>query len=269
MMPADPIRQAIDWGNTGPAKSDDGTSRNNTLTPILPILVTPRAVALTDRNEISKATSVRLYTDTGPLGVTKGPGGGHVSGDRARFEADFSFVCEQVSSFFSSGSIQRALDAIDEIGITGWEKWWQVEFAIWLSEHEDIGDWVMEEVFLTDLRRKTEKDNIAIDMGFRMKGYSTDEMLFLELKQNDDWRRCIENMLKDVEKVETAQERSVDGKVKIRNFFVVGVYRNIDVSKKEVHDYIEHRAEEEDIPIEREHIFTKFIPNTPFGLTVF
>ena len=192
-----------------------------------------------------------------------------MSSDAAKFEADFSFVCEAVSGFFSSASIQKGLDAIDEVGITGWEKWWQVEFAIWLSEHEDIGDWAMEEVFLTDLRRRTEKDTIAIDMGFRMKGCSTDEMLFLELKQNDDWRRCIENMIKDAEKVETAQERSVDSKVKIRNFFVVGVYRNTDVSKKQVHDYIEQRAQQEDIPFERQHVFTKFIPNTPFGVTVF
>jgi hypothetical protein len=94
-------------------------------------------------------------------------------------------------------------------------------------------------------------------------------MLFLELKQNDDWRRCIENMIKDSEKVETAQERSVDSKVRIRNFFVVGVYRNTDVSKKQVHDYIEQRAQQEDIPFERQHVFTKFIPNTPFGVTVF
>jgi hypothetical protein len=192
-----------------------------------------------------------------------------MTSDRAKFEADFSFVCEAVSTFFSSASIQKGLDAIEEVGITGWEKWWQVEFAIWLSEHEDIGDWAMEEVFLTDLRRKSAKDNIAIDVGFRMKGYSADEMLFLELKQNDDWSRCIENMIKDVQKVGTAQERSVDTKVKIRNFFVVGVYRNTDVSKKQVHDYIEQRAEAEDIPLERRHVFTKFIPNTPFGVTVF
>ena len=192
-----------------------------------------------------------------------------MASDLAKFEADFYFVRDQISDFFDSGSIQNALQTIDEVGITGWEKWWQVELAIWLSDHEDIGDWVMEEPFFTDLRLKSKKDSIAIDIGFRMKGYSTDEMLFLELKQNNDWRRCIENMLIDVEKVESAQVQSIESKVRIRNFFVVGVYLTDDISKREIHDYIEIRAKEMDIPFERQHIFSKFIQNTLFGVTVF
>jgi len=192
-----------------------------------------------------------------------------MASDIAKFEADYSFVRDQISEFFDSGSIQNALQTIGEVGITGWEKWWQVELAIWLSDHEDIGDWVMEERFFTDLRLKSKKDSIAIDIGFRMKGYSKDEMLFLELKQNNDWRLCIENMLIDVEKVESAQVRSIESKVMIRNFFVVGVYLTDDISKREIHDYIEMRTKEMNIPFGRQHIFSKFIQNTHFGVTVF
>lgn len=192
-----------------------------------------------------------------------------MASDITKFEEDFLFVKEQIGGFFDSGSIQKGLDIIDNVGITGWEKWWQVELAIWLSEHEDIGGWVMEEAFLTDLRRKGKKDSIAIDIGFRMKGYSTDEMLFLELKQNKNWRWCIENMLIDIDKVESAHVQSIENKVRIRNFFVVGVYLTDDISKKEIHDYIESRATKMDIPFKRKHIFSKFIQKTPFGVTVF
>ena len=122
----------------------------------------------------------------------------------------------------------------------------------------------MEEVFFTDLRRKSKKDSIAIDIGFRLKGFSNGEMLFLELKQNSDWRRCIENMLWDVEKVECAQTYSVENKLMIRNFFVVGIYPTGEISKKDVHDYIQERADELELEIERGHIFTKFIQNTRF-----
>ena len=44
--------------------------------------------------------------------------------DRAKFEDDFFFVRDLLSDFFDRGSIKRALGLIDEVGITGWEKWW-------------------------------------------------------------------------------------------------------------------------------------------------
>lgn len=192
-----------------------------------------------------------------------------MASDRAKFEDDFCFVRDHLSDFFDKGSIKRSLDLIDEVEITGWEKWWQVEFASWLAEHDGVGDWVMEEVFLTDLRRNSKKDSIAIDIGFRLKGFSSSEMLFLELKQNSDWRKCIDNMLLDVEKVECSQAYSVENGVAIRNFFVVGVYPTGDTSKKEVHDYIEERAKDFSVEVERAYIFTKFIQSTPFSMTMF
>ncbi len=127
----------------------------------------------------------------------------------------------------------------------------------------------MEEAFFTDLRRNLAKDTIAIDIGFRLKGFSKSEMLFLELKQNGDWRRCIENMLLDVEKVDCAQTYSIENKIMIRNFFVVGIYPTGETPKKEVHDYIQERAEDCGVDVDRAHVFTKFIQNTPFSVTMF
>lgn len=186
----------------------------------------------------------------------------------ATFESDFLFVKDSISEFFDRGTVRRTLDLIDLVGITGWEKWWQVEFAAWLSEHDHVGEWVMEERFLTDLRKRNPKNSIAIDIGFRRKGFSSTEMIFLELKQNADWKRCLENMLADVEKVEAAQSRSDSG-LTIRSFFVVGVYPTAKSSKKEVSDYVEERAEALELDIPREHIFTKFIKDSPFSVTIF
>jgi hypothetical protein len=192
-----------------------------------------------------------------------------MASERVKFEADFSYVQARITEFFDRGTVRRSLDLMEQIGITGWEKWWQVEFAAWLSDHEHIAEWVMEEVFLTDLRKKTQKNSIAIDIGFRMKGHSKMEMLFLELKQNRDWRRCIENMLIDVDKVFSAQKYSVSNQLMIRNFFVVGVYPTGDTTKKDVHDYVENRLKELDIPFQRSDIFTKFVKDSPFSVTVF
>lgn len=94
-------------------------------------------------------------------------------------------------------------------------------------------------------------------------------MLFLELKQNNNWCRCIENMLVDVEKVYYAQKYSIGNGLMIRNFFVVGVYPTGETTKKDVHDYIQRRADELDIPVEREHRHTKFVSNSPYSVTMF
>ena len=39
----------------------------------------------------------------------------------AKFEADFSFVQDRINEFFDRGTVRRAIDLIDEVGITGWD----------------------------------------------------------------------------------------------------------------------------------------------------
>jgi hypothetical protein len=181
-----------------------------------------------------------------------------------QFEADYEFTWGVLTDFFSQKGIRRALDGIYRCEATGWEKWWQIELALYLSEHEDIGDWNMEERFFTDLRRPVEKDSIAVDFGIRRKGCSKDSMIYLELKQDADWMRCIENMLRDAKKVFTAQSRSHEGSA-VRSFFVAGIYPS--ETKKDVHDYIEKRLDE--LEMEWDLIDTKFIADTPYSFTMF
>jgi hypothetical protein len=179
-------------------------------------------------------------------------------------EADFEFTWEVLTDFFNQKRIQRTLDAIDETKVTGWEKWWQVELALYLSDHDDVANWNMEERFFTDLRRSVEKDSIAVDLCFRRKRCSKDSMIYLELKQDADWKRCIENMLRDALKVSDAQTRSQEGAT-MRSFFVAGIYPSIP--KVEVHNYVEKRLDELDI--DWDLMDTKFIAGTPYGFTMF
>ncbi len=89
-------------------------------------------------------------------------------------------------------------------------------------------------------------------------------MIFLELKQNSDWKRCIGNMLDDAKKVFSAQSRSHEG-ASVRSFFVVGIYKS--VPKSEVHDYVEQRLEA--LEMDWDVMDTKFIAGTPFSVTMF
>ena len=160
--------------------------------------------------------------------------------------------------------IQRTLDALHETDVTSWEKWWQIELAIYLSEYDDVGDWNMEERFFTDLRRGTKKDSIAVDLSFRRKRCSKDASIFLELKQDPDWKRCIENMLRDAKKVFGAHSRSHEGSA-VRSFFVAGICPR--EPKVLVHNYVERRLDE----LEMDWVLmeTKFIADTPFSFTLF
>jgi hypothetical protein len=188
-------------------------------------------------------------------------------GTTKQYDADFDFTWEVLTDFFNQKGIQRALDAIEDNGVTGWEKWWQIELALYLSDHEDVAGWNMEERFYTDLRRSVEKDSIAVDLSFRRKRCAKDAWIFLELKQDADGKRCIDNMLRDAKKVFGAHSRSHEGAT-VRSFFVAGIYLSeSSESKKDVHDYIADRLSE--LEMEESRAKTQFIAGTPYSLTMF
>ncbi len=168
--------------------------------------------------------------------------------------------------FFSRKRIQRSFAMIDEVNVSGWEKWWQIEFALFLSDDDDIAEWDMEVEFHTDLRKEKKKNYIAIDVSFRPKGLAKDKFIFLELKQNKDYVTCLRNMLLDAEKVFNSHSKSLDG-VKIRDFFVVGMYPSVE--KKKITDCLMEIQKDYDVEVEKTEIKTKFIPNTDYSFTIF
>ncbi len=179
-------------------------------------------------------------------------------------EADFEFTWAVLTDFFGQRRIQRTLDAIHETEISGWEKWWQVELAVCLSDHDDVAEWNMEERFFIDRRRSADREFLAVDLCFRRKRCAKDSMIYIELKQDADWKCCIENMLRDALKVADARTRSEEGGA-WRSFFVAGIYPSIP--KAEIHDYVEQRLDEREI--EWDLMDTKFISGTPYSFTMF
>ena len=178
-------------------------------------------------------------------------------------DADFEFVVDLLAEFFSRKRIQNTLVQIWDTEVTGWEKWWQIELAMFLDEHEDITEWNMEEEFHTDLRTSVTKDFMALDICFRRKRFVANHFVFLELKQDLDWKRCIGSMLSDAEKFGTSKTRSIEGK-QVRSFWLVGVHPGD--SKSEVRDYIEEAASRRDV--DWGAMETRFIGGTPYAFTV-
>ena len=122
------------------------------------------------------------------------------------FLQDMCTVKEMMDEFISQEHITKGLKQIAEIGITGWEKWWQIELAIFLDSYENIKEWDMEHEFEVD-RRKYGGDRLYVDFGFTLNDWSG-EYVFLELKQNNDFKKCIDMMFKDAEKCEVLKSRS-------------------------------------------------------------
>ena len=156
---------------------------------------------------------------------------------------DLDKISDVVLSFFENKRIVETLEKIGEFGVSGWEKWWQVEFALFLSHADDvIAEWDMGHPFDTDRRTRLAQNRMALDIGFRLKRQSKDQWYFVELKQADNFRTCIDRMIKDAKKVFSARKSSFDG-LNIRYIACAGVFREADEEK--VLDYVEeelHRA---------------------------
>lgn len=154
----------------------------------------------------------------------------------AQRKDDLDKLGDVILDFFKTKRITDSLNLIHKFGITGWEKWWQTELAIYLANAKNIAEWDMEHPFDTDKRTSLAQNYMALDIGFRLKNYSKDDWLFVELKQDDDYKRCIDKMCKDVEKVFASRKRSFEG-LKVRHIACAGAF--LSANDEDVLDYSE------------------------------
>ncbi len=180
------------------------------------------------------------------------------------FLDDMNIVKEIMDGFISQEHISKGLKQIEEIGITGWEKWWQIELAIFMDEYPDLIEWDMEHEFEVD-RRKYDGNPLFVDFGFTMKGWDN-EYVFLELKQNNDFKKCIDSMFKDAEKFEVLKSESINGVAK-RSVFVVGMFQKDDWEKTKI--YFESCMEHYEFELsEQDYMFLE-AKNNGWGMVVF
>ncbi|SFV71359.1 hypothetical protein MNB_SV-13-849 [hydrothermal vent metagenome] len=134
---------------------------------------------------------------------------------------DFDFTVELFDSFFSRKKIQKRLSIINEKEITGWEIWWQVEFATYLStKDERVSEWYREWKYPLDKRVSSQSD-MFIDFLIRQKYAKKNNFIALELKQHIYAKTCIRNMLEDTDKVFSMRKSASD----IRSFWNIGIYK--------------------------------------------
>lgn len=160
---------------------------------------------------------------------------------------DLEKISDVLTEFFKTQRIVESLDAIHKYELSGWEKWWQTELALFLA-HADhlISEWDMEHPFDTDRRTRLEQSRMALDIGFRLKRHAKDEWHFVELKQANDYRKCIDRMAKDADKVFSARTQSFDG-LKVRYIACAGAFLT-EKDEDKVLDYAEEALDALGIP---------------------
>ena len=103
---------------------------------------------------------------------------------------DLGKISELMLDFFDTPRIRESLEKIHKYGISGWEKWWQTELAIYLAQADDtVAEWDMEHPFDTDGRSKLSQSRMALDIGFRLVRHAKDEWYFIELLTSQKYRR--------------------------------------------------------------------------------
>jgi hypothetical protein len=129
--------------------------------------------------------------------------------------------------FFKTRRVRSSLKAFHAFGVSGWERWWQTELAVFLAKSDSVTDWDMEHSFEVDGRTKHARSRLAIDIGFRLKNHSKDWWHFLELSQSDSFKRCIAKMCRDMHKVTCAKQYSLH-EVQRRYIVCAGIVPKID-----------------------------------------
>ncbi len=155
-----------------------------------------------------------------------------------RASQDLQKVGDVLLEFFKTKRVRDSLGLFMNLGVSGWEKWWQTELAVYLAGADNIAEWDMEHPFDTDRRTAIAQSRMALDIGFRLKRHATDSWYFIELKQHDDYQRCLQRMGKDIEKVLSARKRSFDG-LQVRYIACAGLFADQGNSTDEIIEYAE------------------------------
>lgn len=177
---------------------------------------------------------------------------------------DFDYVAQLVNGFFTQQRVGRSLQLIEEYEITGWEVWFQVEFAHFLSQHESQPEWERERSIDYDHRMEKERNFCRPDFIIRKKRWRKESYTLLEVKQHPEAGTCLSNMIKDVKKISKIKESSLD----VRGYVVLGIHRR--QKKGELRELIESRFKAENMkPPPKKNVLVRYIPGSNYAYSMF
>lgn len=176
---------------------------------------------------------------------------------------DFNFIISIMHGFVSQVSIKNKLNIINKCSITGWETWFQIEFASYLDNHIGISEWKREKQYYMDKRKSQNKSKMAVDFVLRQKNTKKNSFIALELKQHYRTETCIAKMLDDVLKINSSKQSNT----KFRSFWNIGIHPR-EKTKQIVKEKIVKKLKQKNMDMHN-FIEVRWIPKTNFAYTIF
>ena len=174
---------------------------------------------------------------------------------------DLTFLDSLFSAFFKRKAIKDTLAAIREDSIRGWEKWLQIELAVYLRKHKEVKAWGRETQYLLDKRVAKVRSKCAID--FIIHQTRKHSHLAVEIKQLNATKSCIDRMLRDMRKMNKIRGSEFD----IRSVWCLGIHNATDAD--EVLRKVGYYAGELQVEIDPKLVVTRPIGRTGYSYTLF
>jgi hypothetical protein len=178
-------------------------------------------------------------------------------------QSDFDYISELLEEFFKQRSLRKSFRIIFDRDITGWEIWFQIEFARFLAEHPSTPEWERERAFQFDYRRENVKWFLKPDFILRKKGWATERYVALEVKQHANLGNCVSNMIEDLAKVAKIRKSEID----LRSYWALGIFRtdtNLDVE-----DVVSSKLQDSGLEYHASVSSVNKIARTPYSYVLF
>ncbi|MEI7868943.1 MAG: hypothetical protein WCI11_13720 [Candidatus Methylumidiphilus sp.] len=176
---------------------------------------------------------------------------------------DFVYLGTLVEEYFRQQRVGKALSIIEDQEITGWEVWFQVEFASFLSQHPSEPEWWREWPVEFDGRIEKEHLFCRPDFIIRKKGWRKYSYAALEVKQHPEAGICFSNLMKDIKKVAKVKASALD----IRTFWVLAIHHR--KPKPELRELIISRFDAAGMPPPDDHMLIRHILGCNYSYSMF
>ncbi|MFA7832763.1 hypothetical protein HQK30_12730 [Aeromonas hydrophila] len=151
-------------------------------------------------------------------------------------KVDFDYINSLLTEFFNQQHIIDQLYIIDEMNISGWEIWIQIELSCFLSKHHSEPEWKREQKLIVDGRKEKDKFHVKPDFLLRKKGWALEKYAALEIKIHPSVSSCIHNIFSDFNKVRKIRRSAID----LRSYWGLGICKETDTSY--ISDVIKEKA---------------------------
>ncbi|MDP9500149.1 hypothetical protein ACNO7L_10840 [Bisgaard Taxon 45] len=169
-------------------------------------------------------------------------------------QKDFEFLRSIFEKFFNQKSTQKKLNLFDELDVSDWEKWLQIELMFFLNELDEVAEVKREERCFLDKRKEKDRDNCVIDFLVRQK--KAHSAIPIEVKRDKVAKTCISKMINDIKKYEKIKPSNLPTN---RLLWCIGVHNQV------TEEYINDLVSEFNTGL----VFSMSIKNTQYMITLF